>query len=192
MPIVNITNFRALTTVCAYMAFQSKVESVCLITNETHIRAFTTFSAFMAFQITALSVCLITYITNIRSLNTVCAIMCYQIALCTNSLITYFTWIWTFTTLYITGLSALITLYMKLFIHSILVKNRLNITICFDRKNKYFTAIYTDKKIPLHFRNCYLKKCITWLIILKIILRWNIHIYSVYTSLCTICFCNNL
>ena len=66
------------------------------------------------------------------------ALMCYQIALSTECLFTHFTQKWTLTPTYATGISAFITLYMKLFIQSTLVKKRLNIKIYFHRKNKYF------------------------------------------------------
>ena len=154
--ITNIINLRALTTVCTFMLFQTAILSVRFITNITHIRALTCVCAFMPFEIKVASECLITNITYITALTTVSAIMCYQTALCTGSLITYFTCIWMFT-------PAFITLYMK-FIQSTLVKKqRLNIRIYFDRKNKYFYSnIYnTVIKNPLHFKNCYLHKCIT-------------------------------
>jgi len=37
-------------------------------------------------------------------------------------------------------------------------------------RTSIFTAMYTVIKIPLHFKNCYLHKCIRWLTILKLIL----------------------
>jgi len=43
------------------------------------------------------------------------------------------------TSMYITGISAFSTVYMKLFIHSTLVKTQsLNIRVYSDRKNNYF------------------------------------------------------
>jgi len=62
--------------------------------------------------------------------------------------------------MYITGISAFITAYMK-FIWSTLVKTqRINIRIYFDRKNNYFIAMYTFIKNPMHLKYCYLQKCI--------------------------------
>ena len=52
------------------------------------------------------------------------ALMCYQIPLFTECLITHITRIWTITPTYITGITAFITVYMKLFIQSILVKKK--------------------------------------------------------------------
>ena len=52
------------------------------------------------------------------------AFMCYQIPLFTECLITHFTQIWTIVLMYITGISAFITVYMKMFIRSTLVKNK--------------------------------------------------------------------
>ena len=58
--------------------------------------------------------------------------------------------------MYITGISAFITPYMKLFIWSTLVKTqRLNIRINFDKKNNYFIAMYTFIKNPMHLKYCY-------------------------------------
>jgi len=76
------------------------------------------------------------------------------------------------TTVYITGISAFNTVYMKLFIQSALVKTqRLNITIYYDRKNNYFVNythththiyIYINKTKSITFEElCYLKQC-TW------------------------------
>jgi len=50
--------------------------------------------------------------------------------------------------MYITGISAFITAYMKFFIWSILVKTqRLNIRINFDRENNYFYSNVYSLKI---------------------------------------------
>jgi len=52
------------------------------------------------------------------------ATMCYQTALLTECLITQFTRIWTLTPMYIRGICAFITVYVKLFIQSALVKTK--------------------------------------------------------------------
>jgi len=60
--------------------------------------------------------------------------------------------------MYITGISAFSTVYMKLFIRSTLVKTqRLNIRIYSDR-TIIFIAIYTVIKNPLHLKNCVIYK----------------------------------
>jgi len=65
-------------------------------------------------------------------------LMCYKIALKSEGPITHFTCIWTLTPMYITGISAFSTVYMKLFIRSALVKPQsLNIRIYSDRANNY-------------------------------------------------------
>jgi len=126
------------------MCYQSASLTECLLTYFTLIWVLTTMYAFMNYQTTIVPVRIITHITNIRTLTTMHTLMSYQIALCTECLITNITTIWTFTPLCITGISAFITLYMMMFIHSTLVKNkRLNIRIYFDRKNKHiYSNVY--------------------------------------------------
>ena len=62
-------------------------------------------------------------------------LMCYQIALFTECLITYFTEKWMLTPMYITGISAFSTVYVKLFSQSTLVKKKDKPS---DRMNNYF------------------------------------------------------
>jgi len=63
--------------------------------------------------------------------------------------------------MYITGISAFSTVYVKLFIHSALVKTqRLNITAYSDKKNIYFTAMYAVIKNPVHLKNCVIYKSV--------------------------------
>jgi len=113
----------------------------------------------MFYQTTLETGCLITYITYIRTLSAICAFMCYQIPLFTDWLITHFTRIWTLTLTYITGISAFITVYMKLFIQSTLVKKRLNIRIYFDRKKLFLKQCIQEKKIFTAFAEmCYSQK----------------------------------
>jgi len=67
------------------------------------------------------------------------------------------------TPVYITGISAFSTVYMKLFIQSALVKTqRVNIRIYYDRKNNYFVNyIYIYKTKSITFEElCYLQPCI--------------------------------
>jgi hypothetical protein len=67
------------------------------------------------------------------------ALMFYKTTLMTEFLITHITSIKALTTMYITGIPAFSTVYMRLFIQSALVKiQRLNIMIHSDRKNYYF------------------------------------------------------
>jgi len=67
------------------------------------------------------------------------ALVYYQSDLFTECLITYCTCIWTLTPMYITGISAFSTVYMKMFIQMTLLKTQsLNIRIHSDRKNNYF------------------------------------------------------
>ena len=74
------------------------------------------------------------------------ALMYYHTPLMTVCPITHFTCVWTLTPMYITGISALTTVYIKLFIRSILVKTqRLNIRIYSDRKNNYFYSNVNSK-----------------------------------------------
>jgi len=108
----------------------------------------------MSYKTALLTECFITDHTGIWSLTTMCALMCYQTALLTECLITYFTRVWTLTPRYITGISAFSTVYMKLFIHSTLVKKqRVNIGINTDRAI-IFMAMYTLNKNPFHLKNC--------------------------------------
>jgi hypothetical protein len=123
----------------ALMFYKTALSSECLITHITSIRAFTTMCALMCYQSDLSTECLITHITSKRELTTMCALMCYKTALMTECLITHITSIREFTTMYITGIPAFSTVYMKLFIQSALVKKqRLNIRIYSDRKNNYF------------------------------------------------------
>ena len=70
------------------------------------------------------------------------ALMFYQTALLSVRPITHFTQVWTLTPIHMTGISAFSIVYMMFFIHSTLVKTqRLNIRICFDKKNSYFYSI---------------------------------------------------
>ena len=79
-------------------------------------------------------------------------LMCYQIALFTECLITYFTGKWMLTPMYITGISAFSTVYVKLFIQSTLVKTqKINILI---QSTIIFMALYTLNKNPMHLKNC--------------------------------------
>jgi hypothetical protein len=63
--------------------------------------------------------------------------------------------------MYITGMSAFCSLYMKLFIHSTLAKTqRLNIRIYSDRKNNHFYSnVYIKLKSIAMEEQCYLHKC---------------------------------
>ena len=113
----------------------------CLITHITSIRALTTMNKFVSYQIALLTECLITHFTSIRALTTMNEFVFYQIALFTEYLITLFTRISSLTPIYITGISAFCTVYVKLFILSILVKTqRLNIRKYSDRKKNYFCS----------------------------------------------------
>jgi len=125
--------------VFACMPYQMGLVNECIITQITNIRAFSTMYPLMCYQIILVIVCFITHITNIRALSTMYALMFYQMAVFTECLITNFTAIWTPTPMYIRGISAFITAYIKLFIWSNLVKTaRLNIRVYFDRKNSNF------------------------------------------------------
>ena len=58
------------------------------------------------------------------------------------------------TATYSTGISAFSTLYMKLFIHSTLVKTqRVNIRIYCERKNIIFMVMYTLNKNLLYLKS---------------------------------------
>jgi hypothetical protein len=137
--ITNITNIRALTTMYALMSCQSPLFTEFLITHITSIMALTTMCAFMCYQTPLLTEHLITHFTSIRTLITMDALMCYQTPLMTVCPITHFTCVLMLTPMYITGISAFSTVYMKLFIRSSLVKTqRSNIRIYSDTKNSYF------------------------------------------------------
>ena len=143
------------------MFYQAALLTECLITYFTAIRALTTMYAYMPYQIAPFTECLITHITHKRALSTMYALMCYHIALCTECLSTNITTIWTPTPLYITGISAFITLYMKLFIQSTLVKKqRLNIRIYFDRKKYIYSYVYIHYKSNT-YEELVFKKCIS-------------------------------
>jgi len=117
----------------ALMSYKIALITERLITYFTAKWALTIMQALMSYKTALLSECLITYFTAVRALTTVNVLMSYKNALLTECLITYFTCIWTLTPMYITGISAFSTLYMKLFIHSTLVKTqRLNIRIYSD------------------------------------------------------------
>ena len=134
--ITHITNIRALTSMYVLMSYQMAVSTECLITHITNIRALTSMHALMSYQTVLFTECLITHFPSIRARTTMTALMCYHTPLMT---ITHFTCVWTLTPMYITGISAFTTVYIKLFIRSILVKTqRLNIRIYSDRKNNYF------------------------------------------------------
>jgi hypothetical protein len=66
--------------------------------------------------------------------------------------------------MYITGIPAFCTVYMKLFIWSALVKiQRLNVRIYnLVERTIIFIPMYALKN-PLHWKNCYLQECIQWL-----------------------------
>jgi len=111
----------------------------------------------MCYQSVPLTECLITHFTNIRALTTVYALMSCQLILFTECLITYFTQIRMLTPTYITEISAFSTLYIKLFIHSTLVKTqRINIRIYSDRKSSY--TMYILNKNTLNLKNCIIYK----------------------------------
>jgi len=95
--------------------------------------------ALMSYQIALGTESLITHFTNIRALTTVLTLMYYQIAIATECLITNITTIWMLVPMYITGIFAFSTVYMKLFTHRTLIKTQsLNIRIYSDRNNNYF------------------------------------------------------
>jgi hypothetical protein len=83
-------------------------------------------------------------------------LMPYKMALSIECLITICTQIWTLNPIHITGMSAFSTVYVELFIESILVKTqRLNIRIYCDRKNKYFYRNVHIKSISTAFDKLY-------------------------------------
>jgi len=121
------------------MSFKTALLTECLITHITSIRSLTTMYALMSYKTALLIECLITYFTAIRALTTMNVLMSYKTALLTECPITHITQIWTLTPLYLTRISAFITVYMKLFIQSTLVKTQTsNIRIYSDRNDKYF------------------------------------------------------
>ena len=121
-----------------FMSYQTDLLSECFVTHFTNIRALCTMYVFMSYQTVLLTECSITHFTNIRALTTMYALMSYQLILFTECLITYFTHKRMLTPTYSTGICAFSTLYLKLFIHSTLVKTqRINIRIYSDRKNSY-------------------------------------------------------
>jgi len=83
-------------------------------------------------------------------------------ALLTECLITKFTRIQTLTPTYITGISAFITVYVKLFIQSALVKTQsLNINIYSYIRTIIFIAMYTLNIKSIVFEEmCYIQQCI--------------------------------
>jgi len=106
------------------MCYQGALKPECFTTHFTGVRALTAMYALMSFAIEIVNECLITHITSIRSDTAMYALMCYQTALLTECPIGHFTWIWTLTPMIITGISAFITVYMKLFIRSTLVRTQ--------------------------------------------------------------------
>jgi len=76
----------------------------------------------MYYQMDLMPECCITHCTGILALSTMYALMFYQVALFTECLVTHFTRMWMLTPLYITGISAFSTVYMKLVIQRTLVK----------------------------------------------------------------------
>ena len=132
-----------------FLIYENALVTECLITHVTSITVLTTVCVFMSYQTTLETECLITHITHKRALNALCVLMCYQIPLFTECPIIHFTQIWTLTPMYITGISAFSTLYMKLFFQRTLVKTqRLNIRIYFDRKNNYFYS-----NVYIHYKS---------------------------------------
>jgi hypothetical protein len=165
--ITHITGIRALTCMNAQMCYEMALITECLTAHLTHIRMFTYVCALMSYQVSGfagwrcggggcggalttmyvlmcyltavMTECLITHITPIWALTSMYALVCYQISFLTERLITQFTWKCTLTATYITRIPAFIIAYVKLFIHSALVKTqRLYIRIYSDRKNNYF------------------------------------------------------
>ena len=124
------------------MAYKRTPEMECLFTHITYIRPVTTMYALMSYQIILATESLITHFTNIRTLTTMLTLMQYQFAFATECLTTNITTIWMLAPMYITGIAAFSTVYMKLFIYRTLIKTQsLNITIYSDRKNNYFYNI---------------------------------------------------
>ena len=145
--ITHCTGITAITTMYALMSYQIAFLIEWLTTHLTGIRVLTTMYTLMSDQITLLLEWLITHFTGIRALTTMYPLMCFQKALSTECLITHFTWIWTLIPMYITGIYAFSTVYMRLFIQSTLGKTRrLNIRIYSDWNNNNF------------YRNVYIKK----------------------------------
>jgi len=74
-------------------------------------------------------------------------------------IITNLTTIGMFVPMYITGISAFSTVYLKLFLHRTLIKTqRINIRIYSERKNNYSITQYTMNKNALHLKNCVIHK----------------------------------
>jgi len=122
----------------ALMCFQSALLTEFFTTHFTGVRAPTAMYTLMSGQIGLATESLITHITSTSAQTAMYALMSYQAALLTECPIGHFTWIWTLTPMYITGISAFFTVYMKLFIRSSLVRTRLKIRVFSDRKNNYF------------------------------------------------------
>jgi len=77
-------------------------------------------------------------------------------ALCTESLVTHFTGIWTLTPSCITGIFVFGTVYLKLFIHTALVKTqRLKISIYFDRRNNYYYSTVYIRGVAIKNPGCF-------------------------------------
>jgi hypothetical protein len=60
----------------------------------------------------------------------------------------------------ITGISAFITVYMKLFIQSNLVKKGSTLGYILIERTTIFIEMYTFFKNPMRLKDCYLQKCI--------------------------------
>ena len=139
----------------ALVFYQIALLTECLITHFTSQMALTTMYAFVCYQTALYTECLITHFTSIRALTTMNAFVFYQNALFTEYLITHFTRISMLTPIYITGISAFRTVYMKLFIQSNLVKTqRLNFRIYSAERKIIFVAMNTLYKNTLYLKNC--------------------------------------
>ena len=138
----------------ALMSYKIALVTERLITHFTHIRALTAMYALMYYQIALVTEWLITHFTCIRELTTVCEFMSYQTAVMMECLFTHFTRIRTLIPTYITGISAFITLNLKMFIHSTLAETKsLNFRIYSDSITIIFIEMYTLNKNPLYLKN---------------------------------------
>jgi len=162
--ITHFTCTRALTAMYGLMCFQIALLIEWLITHFARIRALAAMYALMCYQIPLLTEWLITNFTCIRELTTVCAFMSYQTAVMTERLFTHFTRIRTLIPTYITGISAFITLYLKMFIPSTLAETKsLNFRIYSDSNNNYFYRnVYIKQKSTVFEEPYYLQECIGW------------------------------
>ena len=64
MPYYILHIYRVITTMCAFMYYQSALLTECLITHLTAIRAITTMYALVCYQSALSTECLITYCTH--------------------------------------------------------------------------------------------------------------------------------